>query len=311
MKDMALILIILLNLLIGSIPAAAQHKPQKEVLIIGTMHQVPKIVGRSYRPLLKRAIAYDPQAIYVESPPAWDTLSLENTYPGFVAKMDSLRDTLVLDRAQVKRALCRPLNQMTREDFKLLNHYFLTHLDRANAAYYRYLYEYGLAGSPRPTREEDGDLTAKLAIHLGLKSLRSMDNQWYRDEYHRAWAACSQADRQDGEIVHLKKLIKGLGRSQVFAALGRRLGLYTNSEKTTTQYHIINSFRYRETACAPCTEGMELWDARNLQMAHNIGRQVNANPEVRSVVIVGAGHVVGLEEALQREYPEIRVRLLR
>lgn len=46
-------------------------------------------------------------------------------------------------------------------------------------------------------------------------------------------------------------------------------------------------------------------------MTRNIGNQVRANPEARSIVIVGAGHVIGLREALAQEYPEIVVRLLR
>ena len=72
----------------------------------------------------------------------------------------------------------------------------------------------------------------------------------------------------------------------------------------------INSFRYRETACEPCTEGGKYWDLRNLEMARNIGDQIRKNGKERSVVVVGAGHVVGLKEALEAEYPEITVKLL-
>jgi len=48
---------------------------EKEVLFIGTMHTVPKIVKNSYKPLLKKALKYHPEAIYVESPLANDTIS--------------------------------------------------------------------------------------------------------------------------------------------------------------------------------------------------------------------------------------------
>ncbi|MDR0660761.1 MAG: hypothetical protein LBG19_08170 [Prevotellaceae bacterium] len=39
---------------------------QKEVLIVDTMHAVTRIVKNSYKPLLKRALGYQPEAIYVE-----------------------------------------------------------------------------------------------------------------------------------------------------------------------------------------------------------------------------------------------------
>ena len=40
---------------------------EKELLIIGTMHEVPSIVSHSYRPLLKYAKKYKPEAIFVSA----------------------------------------------------------------------------------------------------------------------------------------------------------------------------------------------------------------------------------------------------
>ena len=51
---------------------------EKELLIIGTMHEVPSIVSHSYRPLLKYAKKYKPEAIFVEDIRPDDTLSLKN-----------------------------------------------------------------------------------------------------------------------------------------------------------------------------------------------------------------------------------------
>lgn len=311
MKDIAIYTVIIIGLLCYTLTAGAQSEAKKEVLLMGTMHQVPKIVKHSYTPLLRRAKAYRPHAIYVETPRPQDSLSIRNAYPKFFATADSTNRKLRLSPERLTALLCQPLTAMTRADFKTLHEYYTRNYDVANAAYYQYLYRYGLEGSPKPSREEDGDLTAKLAIHLGLKVLRSMDNQWYRHDYHRAWAACNKADREDGEIDQLKKILSGLRRSEIFAALGRRLGLYTNSEKIMTKYHTLNSFRYRERECAPCTEGKALWDARNLEMARNIGHQIRENDQIRNLVIVGAGHVIGLRDALLREFPDIRVILLR
>lgn len=311
MKNTALIIAIFFSAFFQTHLLSAQNDGLKEVLIIGTMHKVPNIVKHSYRPLLKEAKQYRPEAIYVETPQASDTLSMKNTYPKFLKMVDSLRTVWELDGAKLAQAQCKPLKKMNREDFKLLKQYYILEGDHANAQYFQYLEKYGLEGSSKPTQEEDGDLTAKLAIHLGLKELRSMDNQWHRREYHQAWAACNKADRKDGEIENLKKIIRGLSRSEIFAGLTGRVGKYTNNRKIMNKYHMINSFRYREVECAPCTEGRDLWDARNLQMARNIGDQIRNHPASRNVVIVGAGHVIGLQEVLEREYPDIQVKLLR
>lgn len=311
MKDITLIVFIVISSLLYATILPAQENARKEVLIIGTMHKVPNIVKNSYRPLLKKAKAYAPEAIYVETPQPTDTLSMQHTYPKFVAMVDSLRNVWELDTEDLTNASRKPLDQMTTGDFETIKKQYILEGDHANSQYFQYLEKYGLEGSPNPTQEEDGDLTAKLAIHLGLKELRSMDNQWYRPDYHQAWAACNKADRQDGGIEDLKKAYRGLKFSEIMAGLTRRVGMYVNSPKITRKYHIINSFRYRQTECEPCTEGRELWDARNREMARNIGNQIRSNTQTKSVVIVGAGHVVGLREVLEREYPDIEVKLLR
>jgi hypothetical protein len=289
----------------------AQNNAPKEVLIIGTMHHVPDVVKNSYKPLLKRAKRYAPEAIYIEAPQPWDTVSLKNSYPKFYAKADSLCRTLQLDRKQVETALHKDLDAMSREDFQLLHQFYTIQRDPANAEFYHYLFQHGTEGSPKPTQEEDGDLTAKLAIHLNIRKLYSMDNQWYRREYHQAWAQCAKADRKDGEIKNLKKLYNSLTFPEIFNALLGRTGVYNNSKTATQKYHILNSFRYRETTCAPCEEGTKYWDLRNREMARNIGRQIQAHDHQRSVVIVGAGHVTGLREALRGEFPEIKIKLVR
>lgn len=310
-KNLVIISLILSAIMAYALSAVAQSTGLKEVLLIGTMHEVPKIVKHSYHPLLKRAKAYQPEAIYVESPPAWDTLSLKNSRSKFLALADSLKRCPAPDAQRLAAVQCKALGEMTTEDFQLLQLHYYQQLDAANAEYYGYLAAYGTAGSPTPTREEDGDLTARLAIYLGLKEVRSMDNQWYREAYHKAWAACSRADRQDGEIKNLKKIMRSFILPETWSGLSGRLGLYTNSQKTTQKYHILNSFQYRDTTCEPCTEGKNYWDARNLEMARNIGNQIRENTQQRSVVIVGAGHIVGLHEALQANYPDIEVKLLR
>ncbi|MEL6944978.1 MAG: hypothetical protein AAFO82_20165, partial [Bacteroidota bacterium] len=87
-------LIFIASLLLAS-PLFAQT--QKEVYIIGTMHTVPKIVKNSYKPLLKEAKKYNPDAIYVERVRAEDSLSLKNYYPRFLHFSDSISTVLDVD----------------------------------------------------------------------------------------------------------------------------------------------------------------------------------------------------------------------
>lgn len=310
MKNYGHIIFLLFEFSLTAFNLVGQVDIQQEVLIIGTMHQVPKIIGNSYKPLLKKAKTYDPQAIFVERPPASDSLSLQKVYKKFLHLSDSLSSTIVLNPAELATAMAKPLSEMTTADFKLLNRHYILQRDYANAEYYKYLSRYGFEGPKKPIRNENGDLTAKLGVHLGLKEIHSMDNQWYSTEYHQAWRACVKAGKKDGEIEILKKLNKKAWWKERYNGATGQYGRYTNAPKTLERYHTINSFRYRDTACESCTAGGKYWDLRNLEMARNIGDQVQENGKARSVVVVGAGHVVGLKEALQAEYPAIKVKLL-
>lgn len=310
MKKYSHIIFFVFEFILTAFNLVGQADIQKEVLIIGTMHEVPKIIKNSYHPLLKKAIAYDPQAIFVERPQAEDSLSLNNVYTRFLNRADSIRTHHPLDQEQVAATLAKPLSDMTKPDFALLKQHYITEQNYANAEFYSYLHRHGLKGSKKPTRNENGDLTAKLAIQQGIKNIKAMDNQWYRKEYHQAWQACVKAGKKDGEIVLVKKMHKKAWWKERFNGAFGRYGMYTNSAKTTQNYHVINSFRYRETACEPCNEGAKYWDLRNLEMARNIGRQIREGEEVRNVVVVGAGHVIGLKEALEVEFPAIQVKLL-
>jgi pheromone shutdown protein TraB len=45
-------------------------------------------------------------------------------------------------------------------------------------------------------------------------------------------------------------------------------------------------------------------------MARNIAEQVIEKEYKKNIVIVGAGHVIGLKEALEKNYPELKVQLM-
>jgi hypothetical protein len=65
----------LISVLFFSVLITNAQEQQKEILIIGSMHTVPKIVKHSYKPMLRRAKKYNATAIYLESPRGNDTAS--------------------------------------------------------------------------------------------------------------------------------------------------------------------------------------------------------------------------------------------
>ncbi len=57
MKKYNQIFFFIFELIFTAFTLVGQTEQPKEVLIIGTMHEVPKIIRHSYKPLLKKAIA--------------------------------------------------------------------------------------------------------------------------------------------------------------------------------------------------------------------------------------------------------------
>lgn len=302
----AILLVFIIN-----VASSQTATPQKEILIIGTMHQVKKPIKNSYKPLLKRAKKYEPEVIFVERPMPTDTLSLKASYSKFLAIADSLKTHVDVDPKKLATIQNKALEEMTKDDFLFLSLYYKREADYANKEYYSYLYLFGREGSPKPMGNENTDLTAKLAIAMNLKQIHSMDNKWYNKAYAKAWNDCNKDDRANSEQKNILKLAISYTTRGFFSALVGRYGMYTNSKKTQKQYHTVNSFRYRKTSCEPCETGKKLWDNRNLQMARNIGDQARNTDKTRHVVIVGTGHVVGLQDVLKAEYPDLKVMRLR
>ncbi|MEM7296812.1 MAG: DUF5694 domain-containing protein [Bacteroidota bacterium] len=290
-----------------SLASAAQ---QKEVLLMGTMHTVPKIVSGSYGPMLKDAIKYDPSAIYVEYVRDVDTISLNYYNPKFVALSDSIAESFKVDEARFERLSNSSLLSFTEDDFKFMQKSYLIKRDRANYHFFWYLSKYGLEGSKKPLRNENWDLTAKLAIALDMKYVFSMDDQQTNSKYQKAWRECVDKGRANGDTDLNNKLNKKDYNKAMFPAVMGKLGTYRNKKKSLERIHQLNSFRYVQNPCKECDEATYRWDERNRRMAANIGEQVRANPHEKSIVIVGAGHIIGLREALEKDYPDITIKMM-
>ena len=94
-------------------------------------------------------------------------------------------------------------------------------------------------------------------------------------------------------------------------AIFGRAQLYTNSRASLNRLHLSSSFSYVKTPTKGCTDGTKYWRLRNEGMAHNIATTVMNSDKQKHLVLVGASHVIGLEEAFKTLYPNLKVKLLR
>ena len=283
---------------------------EKELLIIGTMHEVPSIVSHSYRPLLKYAKKYKPEAIFVEDIRPDDTLSLKNFTPRFLKIADSISHVNTLDEQRFNDLRSKNLAEMDAADFEFLSEAYLQMRDRANYTYYDYLKTYGIAGPKKPLRKENGDLIFPLAISMGITELLPVDDHQTEPEYQRAWRSAMKASSgtDDGKI--LAKMIKKDSRSRVWPALWGRLGKHTNKPATLQRFYQMNSCRYVTKPNEYSQAVQRLWDARNHRIAENIADQMKTHPYHKGILIIGAGHVFSVKEMLRQVYPELQVRLM-
>ena len=217
---------------------------EKELLIIGTMHTVPKIVKNSYKPLLDHAVEYKPEAIYVEYIHPDDTLSMNVYTPRFVERSDSLKQKHQIDEEHFMQLKDKQLADFTENDFSFLSQAYFLKKDRANYMYYKYLSLYGMSGAERPLRNENDDLTFKLAARMGVTHLFPIDDHQSDNEYYKAWNNAIRECKKNGDIKRLNKLMKKNKKGLVFAALLGKLGKYTNSLKPLDRYYLINSFQF-------------------------------------------------------------------
>jgi hypothetical protein len=116
-----------ITLFIVSVLTLTAQNKQQEILIIGTMHTVPKIVKNSYKPMLKFAKKYNPEAIYVEAPLAHDSISWEylkngwsKGYQQFYKLSDSLQKDFNYNDSKFNLTISKDFSKMTDDDLDYL-----------------------------------------------------------------------------------------------------------------------------------------------------------------------------------------------
>lgn len=290
---------------------------QQEVLIIGTMHTVPKIVKNSYKPMLKLAKKYKPEAIYVEAPMANDTISWEylkngwsKGYQRFYKLSDSLQKSFNYNDSKFKAIFNKDFKNMSETDLNYLIKSFIYKRDNGNYEMYSYLKKYGINGVNKPTRHEDGDLTYKLALFMNHKRVINIDDQQTNKEYHIAWSKCRKEGTTNGNNKASSKLNKKNYNKAIIPALFRKLGKHTNKPKSLQQLLDMASFSYVIEDTEGCLEGRKYFDERNMRINKNIASHLLKSGKQKNIVIIGAAHVVGLKKEFAKNYPNIKVILM-
>lgn len=297
-------------IMMAVLQAPTAYAQDKELLIIGTMHEVPSIVSRSYKPLLKYARNYMPEAIYTEDIRPNDTLSLKNFTPKFLSIADSLSRTETIDEERFQELKKKRLSELGSDDYAFLTKTYLMKRDRANYSYYNYLKTYGIAGSKKALRNENGDLIIPLAIAMGITELIPVDDHQTEKEYQLAWSKSIKAIKETGDDAVLSKLFKRDRQKRVWPSLWGKLGKYTNKPETLHRYYLVNSCRYVNLQNESTNAVRQLWDGRNHRIAENLAEKIKANPYQRNILIIGAGHVISVQEMLKQIYPELKVKLM-
>ncbi|MFC4269315.1 hypothetical protein [Polaribacter marinivivus] len=308
--------ITLLIILLATFFTLSAQKTQQEIVIIGTMHTVPKIVKHSYKPMLRFAKKYNPENIFVESPMPNDTISWEylkkgwsKGYQKFYAKSDSIKKVFDFNETTFKFFAAKKYANLSPIEIDYLIKSYLYLRDNGNYELLTYLKKYGIKGANKPTRHEDGDLTYKLALYKNMKVL-NVDDQQTNGEYHEAWRKCVKEGINNGNNAANQKLNKKNYNSAILPAIFRKLGKHTNKRKSLQQLHDMASFSYVVKDTKGCAEGRDYFNQRNMRIAKNIAEQILATKKTKNIVMIGAAHVIGLEKELKENYPNLKVILM-
>jgi hypothetical protein len=306
----------IVSLLVFTLALTSQNK-QQEILIIGTMHTVPKIVKNSYKPMLKFAKNYKPETIYVEAPMPNDSISWEylkngwsKGYQKFYKLSDSLQKTFNYNESKFNTIIHKKTKNMNDDDLNYLIKSFIYKRDNGNFELYSYIKKHGIKGAKKPTRHEDGDLTYKLALYMDHNKVINIDDQQTNKEYHTAWSKCGKEGVKNGNNAANSKLYKKNYNNAILPAIFRGLGKHTNKRKSLQQLHDMASFSYVVKDTEGCKEARKYFDERNMRITQNIANEVIKSKKVRNIVIIGAAHVIGLEKEFKKNYPNFKIILM-
>lgn len=310
---MRILMMIMTMLIMGIVDLSGQTNSSKEVLVLGAMHTVPKILKNSYKPLYKKALDYGSERIYVEKAMPNDSLSwayLKDSYAPSIRKFymlsDSMRAHYDFNPDQFNQTLDKDLNQMSKSDFAILIKGLAYLTDAPNYSFYKLIDKHGL-DFKRNFRHENQELTAKLAIALNHRKIFATDDQQTNGEFQQNWHKCDKQIKGTEYSKRKKKLSNKMTRRMILPALFGRFGIACNKWKYLEILNRLSGLFYSQGAFESCDLAIEYWRQRNMRIARNLGSQINNSDVSKSILIIGAAHLVGVKEELQKQFPEIKV----
>jgi len=310
------ILLSIILIFIGISPLFAQNNNSKEVLIIGTMHTVSKLQKNSYKPLYKKALSYKPNRIYVETAMPNDTISwhyLKNGYSKFLRDFSQLHDSLKINYefnpSTFTQILDKDLNQLSSNDIDILLESFAYLRDAPNYKFYKVIKLYGL-NFKKNFRNEDQELTAKLAITLNHKKVYATDDQKTNAEFHTNWHKCEEKTANTKYDKKARKISNKITRRMIIPSLFGRYGIATNKLVNLEDLNTLSGMLYSKGANTNCDLAIDFFKQRNERIAFNLGTQIENSNLMKNVLIIGASHVIGVRDALKKQFPEITVLTL-
>ncbi|MEY8848672.1 DUF5694 domain-containing protein [Psychroserpens sp. XS_ASV72] len=279
---------------------------QQEILIVGDMHQLPGIVKRAYKPMVKKILKYNPQLIMAEYSKTGDTAAMGEWNSRFKDAYLKAKDSLKFDKNEIRKLIALPNRDLDSLSFRKLQSYFLSIGDQGNHRMYGYFSKHGVTNKFKPYGNQNPDLTFRLMRQLDLKKVYGVDSHAGYQGYWPAWQRALKSGTKEGQKA-FKKAMRKDSWGNIFAGLTGSLGRYVNKPSTLDSYLRINSLRYEGFSGEDYKTQIKKWDDRNTNMAKNIIEVLKSNTVKRSVLIVGAGHAKAVSEELQRLAPELKV----
>ncbi|GGI57876.1 DUF5694 domain-containing protein [Winogradskyella haliclonae] len=302
MKNLSKLLVLFLTLHLNNVLG----QEQQEILIVGDMHQLPGIVKRAYKPMLKKILKYNPELIMAEYSKTGDTAAMGEWNSKFKEAYLEKKKSYAYDNEEITKLINTPNRELDSLQFRKLQAYYLSIGNQGNHRTYGYFARHGATVKFKPYGNQNPDLTFQLMRKLDLKSVYGVDSHAGYQGYWPAWQRAMKSGTKEGKKA-FKKAIRKDTWGNIFAGLSWSLGRYINKPKTLDSYYRINSLRYEGFSGDDYELQQKKWDDRNVNMAKNILDVLKENNVNRSVLIVGAGHAKAVSEELKRLDSNLKV----
>ncbi|MEM9680205.1 MAG: DUF5694 domain-containing protein [Bacteroidota bacterium] len=277
----------------------AFSQEQQEILIVGDMHQLPGIVKRAYKPMVRKILKYEPELIMSEHSRTGDTAAMGEWNSRFKEAYLKSKDSLDIDNNEINVLEQAPNTELDSVQFRRLQSYYLNIGDQANHRMYGYFARHGATEKFKPYGNQNPDLTFQLMRKLELKKVYGVDSHEGYSGYWPAWQRALKAGTAEGKKTFKKAMRKDTW-GNIFAGASWSLGRYINKPQTLDLYYRINSLRFDGFSGEDYEIQIKKWDDRNVNMAKNIIEVLKSSDVKRSVLIVGAGHAKAVSEELKR-----------